>query len=441
MNKMPRLSFWQMWNVSFGFLGVQFGFALQNGNVSRILQAFGADIHHLGFFWLAAPIAGIIIQPIIGGASDKSWFKYLPGGRKGRRIPFILLGAILATLAMFLMPNAGLFVHLMPAMFFGATMLLIMDASFNVTMQPFRALVGDMVPGEQRDRGYAIQSILINVGAVVGSLLPFILTYLGVANEPGEGQKVAPSVTWSFYIGGSALILSVLWTAFRTKEYPPKEYAKYHDIEEKSEEGEGILSLLTKMPKVMWQLAVVQFFSWVAFYFMWVYLTPAIADHIWHTSDAQSLAYNEAGNWVGVLFGAYSLFAALFSIIMAQLAGKFGRKLVYSLALLVGGLGLISFPYIQDQYLLIISMAGVGIAWAAILTMPFAILSETLPSDKMGVYMGIFNFTIAGPQILAGLLGSSIATAMGAPVWIIFAAGVCLMLGAVAVFGVNTNKK
>ncbi len=424
-----------MWNVSFGFLGVQFGFALQNGNVSRILQAFGADIHHLGFFWLAAPIAGIIIQPIIGGASDNSWFKYLPGGRKGRRLPFILIGALAAMAAMFLMPNAGLFTAFIPAMFFGAMMLLLMDASFNVTMQPFRALVGDMVPKKQRDKGYAIQSFLINTGAVVGSLLPFILTHLGVANEPGVGEKVAPSVTWSFYIGGAALILTVLWTAFRTKEYSPEEYKEFHPVPEGKKEKKkmNLISLLVNMPKPMIQLALVQFFSWVAFYFMWVYATPAVAEHIWHSTDAQSLAYNEAGNWVGVLFAAYSLFAALFSIVMAGLVERFGRKSVYATALVLGGIGLAAFPFIHDKYTLIIAMAGVGIAWAAILSMPFAILSEVLPSDKMGVYMGIFNFTIAGPQILAGLFGASIATAMGAPIWIIFAAGICLLLGALSV--------
>ncbi|BDC98709.1 MFS transporter [Persicobacter psychrovividus] len=435
MKEQPKLSFWQMWNVSFGFLGVQFGFALQNGNVSRILQAFGADIHHLGFFWLAAPIAGIIIQPIIGGASDNSWFKYLPGGRKGRRLPFILIGALAAMAAMFLMPNAGLFTAFIPAMFFGAMMLLLMDASFNVTMQPFRALVGDMVPKKQRDKGYAIQSFLINTGAVVGSLLPFILTHLGVANEPGVGEKVAPSVTWSFYIGGAALILTVLWTAFRTKEYSPEEYKEFHPVPEGKKEKEkmNLISLLVNMPKPMIQLALVQFFSWVAFYFMWVYATPAVAEHIWHSTDAQSLAYNEAGNWVGVLFAAYSLFAALFSIVMAGLVERFGRKSVYATALVLGGIGLAAFPFIHDKYTLIIAMAGVGIAWAAILSMPFAILSEVLPSDKMGVYMGIFNFTIAGPQILAGLFGASIATAMGAPIWIIFAAGICLLLGALSV--------
>ncbi|GJM60435.1 MFS transporter [Persicobacter diffluens] len=434
MRQQPKLSFWQMWNVSFGFLGVQFGFALQNGNVSRILQALGADVHHLGFFWLAAPIAGIIIQPIIGGASDRSWIQYLPG-RRGRRIPFILAGAIAATIAMFLMPNSEFFTTLMPAMFFGATMLLIMDASFNITMQPFRALVGDMVPKNQRDKGYAIQSFLINTGAVVGSLLPFILTAVGVANEPLPGEKVAPSVTWSFYIGGSALILSVLWTSLRTKEYTPEEYFEYHPIEEKPKEAkkDSFIDLLKNMPKPMIQLALVQFFSWVAFYMMWVYSTPAVAEHVWGATDPQSLEYNEAGNWVGVLFGAYSLFAALFSIVMAQLVEKFGRKTVYAFALVLGGIGLASFPYVTDKYMLIVSMAGVGIAWAAILSMPFAILSEVLPADKMGVYMGIFNFTIAGPQILAGLMGATIANALGAPIWIIFVAGICLLLGALSV--------
>lgn len=433
----PTLSFWQIWNLSFGFMGVQFGFALQNGNVSRILQALGADVHHLGYFWLAAPIAGIVIQPIIGGASDKTWTKL------GRRIPFILAGAIMATVAMFLMPNAEIFTALMPAMFFGALMLLVMDASFNITMQPFRALVGDMVPASQRDLGYSVQSFLINTGAVVGSLLPFILTYLGVANEPAEGEKVADSVTWAFYIGGAALILSVLWTSFMTKEYNPKDYAKYNPVEEKpkTEEKEGFASILKGMPKVMLQLAVVQFFSWVALYMMWVYSTPAIAEHFWNTTDAKSQAYNEAGNWVGVIFGAYSLFAALFSVVMPKLVSMIGRKSTYSLALFLGGAGLVSMMFVPNQEILVLSMVGVGIAWAAILAMPYSILSGVLPSDKMGLYMGIFNFTIAGPQILAGLLGGQIVSLFdGQAIYILVLAGVCMLLGGLAVFFVNSDS-
>ncbi|MEH0154881.1 MFS transporter [Limibacter armeniacum] len=436
----PTLSFWQIWNLSFGFLGVQFGFALQNGNVSRILQALGADVHHLGFFWLAAPVAGIIIQPIVGAASDTTWTKL------GRRIPFILAGAICATIAMFLMPNSEIFTAIMPAMFFGALMLLIMDASFNITMQPFRALVGDMVPASQRNLGYSVQSFLINTGAVVGSLLPFILTQFGVANEPAAGEKIPDSVIWSFYIGGSALILSVIWTSFRTKEYPPEEYFKYNPVEkteEQKQEKESFFKTLAGTPKTMMQLAVVQFFSWVALYIMWVYTTPAIAQHIWGTEpgDATSAAFNEAGNWTGVIFGAYSFFAAIFSLVMPKLAEMTSRKFVYSLSLALGGLGLISMMIFTDKNMLFLSMAGVGVAWAAILAMPYAILSGVLPSDKMGLYMGIFNFTIAGPQIIAGLFGGSLIALFDNQAILLLAfAGVCMILGSVAVTFVKEDK-
>ncbi|KXX68694.1 MFS transporter [Flammeovirga sp. SJP92] len=440
----PDLSFWQIWNLSFGFLGVQFGFALQNGNVSRILQALGADVHDLGYFWLAAPIAGIIIQPIIGGASDSTWTKL------GRRIPFIVGGAIAATAAMFLMPNSEFFVALMPPMLFGATMLLIMDASFNVTFQPFRALVGDMVNDKQRDLGYSVQSFLINTGAVIGSALPFILTMIGVANEPAEGQKVADSVVWSFYIGGATLMITVLWTALRTKEYPPEEYAEYNniDLEAKktdTENKDSFFKTLLSSPKVMFQLAAVQLCSWVAFYFMWVYSTPAIAQHIWHTEpgDSTSAAFNEAGNWVGLMFAMYSLAAALFSVAMPSLIKATNRKTVYAGALILGGLGLLSIEMIQDKYLLFASMAGVGIAWAAILAMPFSILSENLPAEKMGIYMGIFNVTIAGPQIFAGLFGGTIASTFfnGNAVGLLTMAGIVLIIGAFCVSLVSDQKK
>ncbi|MBB6462997.1 MFS transporter [Flammeovirga kamogawensis] len=447
----PDLSFWQIWNLSFGFLGVQFGFALQNGNVSRILQALGADVHDLGYFWLAAPIAGIIIQPIIGGASDSTWTKL------GRRVPFILGGAIAATLAMFLMPNSEFFVALMPPMLFGATMLLIMDASFNITFQPFRALVGDMVNDKQRDLGYSVQSFLINTGAVVGSALPFILTMIGVNNEPAEGQKVADSVVWSFYIGGATLMITVLWTVLRTKEYPPEEYAEYNNIDLEAQKAEkeqqakdggnaiaNFIKTLISSPKVMFQLAAVQLCSWVAFYFMWVYSTPAIAQHIWHTApgDVTSAAYNDAGNWVGLMFAMYSFAAAIFSVLMPSLIKATNRKTVYASALILGGLGLLSIGMIQDKYLLFVSMAGVGIAWAAILAMPFSILSENLPAEKMGIYMGIFNVTIAGPQIFAGLFGGTIASNFfdGNAVGLLTMAGVILIIGAFCVGIISDNK-
>ncbi|MBX9891697.1 MAG: MFS transporter [Chitinophagaceae bacterium] len=395
----PLLSFWQIWNISFGFLGVQIGYSLQNANTSRILSALDADPHHLSLFWLAAPLAGLIVQPIVGLSSDKTWTKL------GRRIPFILGGAIVSAGAMFFMPNSEHFAALLAPLIFGATMLLLMDTSFNVTMQPFRALVSDMVPDSQRNKGYSIQSFLINAGAVVGSLLPFILTSLGVANEPAEGQKVAPTVVWSFYFGGAVLLLSVLWTSFRTKEYPPAEYAKFNNISEEKEEKQSFMQLLVNIPTAMWQLAVTQFFSWFSLFLMWVYTTQGIAQHIWGVTDPKSKEFNEAGNWTGVIFAAYSVFAALYSLVLTPLADKFGRKNTYAISLLAGGIGLISMMFIEDKNLHFVSMVGVGIAWAAILAMPYAILSSSLPAKQTGVYMGIFNITITVPQIAAGLLG------------------------------------
>jgi maltose/moltooligosaccharide transporter len=416
--------------MSFGFMGVQIGYSLQSGNTSRILSALGADVHHLSYFWLAPPLAGLIVQPIIGLFSDSTWT------RLGRRIPFILIGAIISALAMCFMPNSEFFAYILPPLFFGAFMLLFMDTSFNVTMQPFRALVGDMVSEEQRNQGYSVQSFLINAGAIVGYLLPFILTLTGVANIPGEGTKVAPSVIWAYYLGGGILLLSVLWTSFRTKEFPPEEFRKYNNLKETETVKSTFFELLKEIPVTMLRLAIVQFFSWFALFMMWVYTTQGVAQNVWNTvaGDGTSAAFNEAGNWVGVIFAGYSLFGALFSLIMARLATRFGRKTVYMLSLLAGGAGLISMVFIHNQYGLIFSMVGVGIAWAAILAMPYTILSAALPPDKMGVYMGIFNATITIPQIAAGLLGSVILTLVGSQaILMLGVAGLSMVVAAVSV--------
>lgn len=403
----PKLSFWQIWNISFGFLGVQIGYSLQNANTSRILSAIGADPHHLSLFWLAAPVAGLIVQPIVGLSSDNTWT------RLGRRIPFIVAGAIVSALAMFFMPNSEYFAYLLPPLFFGATMLLLMDTSFNVTMQPFRALVSDMVPESQRNLGYSVQSFLINLGAVLGSVLPFLLTYCGMSNEPAAGQKVAPTVIWAFYIGGATLLLAVLWTAYRTREYPPDEYAKYNNLSDEKPANPGILALIKQAPRAMYELAFTQFFSWFALFLMWVYTTNGIAANVWGTTDSQSLAFNEAGNWTGIIFAVYSVFAALFSLAITPLADKYGRKNIYALSLLAGGLGLASMMFVTDKYWLFASMIGVGIGWAAILALPYTLLSSHLPAQQTGVYMGLFNATITIPQIAAGLLGGLLLGVMG----------------------------
>jgi maltose/moltooligosaccharide transporter len=452
MRIQPKLNFWQIWNVSFGFLGIQMGFALQSANVSRILSNLGADLHNLSLFWLAAPVMGLIVQPIVGAASDHTWNRF------GRRGPYILTGAIFAAFAMYLMPNSGIVVAIMPPLIFGAIMFALMDGSFNITMQPFRALVADMVPEEQRTLGYSVQSFLINTGAVLGSVLPYLLTnVLGVQNT-APGGEVPPSVIWSFYIGGTMLLLSVIWTVFRTKEYPPAEYAEYKGIDtaseiNKREKGlKSFLKTLAETPKTMLQLAVVQFFAWFALYLMWVYTTSAVSQHYFgvpvdfdakkETNMLTKMAFEEAGNWVGIMFGAYSFFAAIFSVFMPRLARIFGRKTVYAGALLAGAIGYISMLFFTNQYMLLISMVGVGIAWAGILAMPYAILSESLPANKMGVYMGIFNFTIAGPQIISGFLGGTILKNLfhQQAIYILLICGLCMVLGAISVAFVKINK-
>jgi maltose/moltooligosaccharide transporter len=434
----PKLSFWQIWNLSFGFLGVQIGYSLQNGNTSRILEALGADVHSIGYFWLAAPLAGLVVQPIIGLSSDKTWTKL------GRRIPFIFFGAIVSALAMFFMPNAEYFTYLLPSLVFGAVILLLMDTSFNVTMQPFRALVGDMVNDEQRNLGYSLQSALINFGAVFGSLLPWILVKIGLSNVPVAGAKVAESVIWSFYIGGVILLGTVLWTVLRTKEYAPKEHAAYNKIDLDAPENkvkESVFKLIGNAPKIFWQLGIVQFFSWFALFLIWVYTTRAIANQVWGHGvalDAKSIGFNEAGDWTGVMFGFYSGVAALFSLMIPSIAKAIGRKRTYSFSLIMGGLGLISMFIVEDKNMLLLSISGVGLAWAAILAMPYAMLSGSLPADKMGVYMGLFNATITIPQIAAGLLGSTLIMLFGGnPMVIIVIAGVSMLIAGSAVFFVK----
>ncbi|AOW08416.1 MFS transporter [Flavobacterium gilvum] len=441
MMEKPKLSFWQIWNLSFGFLGVQIGYSLQNGNTSRILEALGADVHSIGYFWLAAPLAGLVVQPIIGLSSDKTWTKL------GRRIPFIFFGAIVSALAMFFMPNAEYFTYLLPPLIFGAVMLLLMDTSFNVTMQPFRALVGDMVNDEQRNLGYSLQSALINFGAVFGSLLPWLLVKIGLSNVPAAGEKVAESVIWSFYIGGGILLATVLWTVFRTKEYGPKEHAEYNKIDlnvPENKEKTSILTLIGDAPKIFWQLGIVQFFSWFALFLMWVYTTRAIANQVWgpEALDAKSIGFNEAGDWTGVMFAFYSGVAAVYSFLIPSIAKAIGRKKTYSFSLIMGGLGLISMFFVEDKNMLLLSISGVGLAWAAILAMPYAMLSGSLPAEKMGVYMGLFNATITTPQIAAGLLGSTLILLFGGnPITIIVIAGVSMLIAGLAVFFVKEKMQ
>jgi len=470
----PRLSFWQIWNVSFGFLGVQFGFALQNANASRILSDLGANLESLSLFWLVAPIMGLIIQPIVGSASDRTWNRF------GRRNPYILAGGFAAAIGMLLMPNSATLTTFITPLIFGAMMLALMDASFNLAFQPFRALVSDMVPAEQRNVGYSIQSFLINIGAVFGSILPFVLTnVIGLENTAKAGE-VAPSVIWAFYLGASVMLGSVLWTVFRTKEYAPGTNGlaplETNDVNLSiGKKLSSFLALMKTMPTTMRQLAIVQFFSWFALFIMWVYTMPAIAQHIWgidakwfdprYLESIGSIPTNiakakgAAGDWVGIIFAAYSLFAAIYSIFLSKLANKFGRKVIYALSLLAGGIGYISIMFIessqptlvnllitkitvpQGAVSLFIPMIGVGMAWAAILAMPYAILAGSLPVKQTGVYMGIFNFTIAAPQIVSGILTGWLLTTIfeNQAINIIMLAGGSMILGAIAVFFVNDH--
>ena len=407
-----RLSFWEIWNMSFGFLGIQMGFALQNANASRILQIFGADVHELSWFWIIAPLMGLVVQPIIGHYSDKTWGKF------GRRKPFFLVGALLASIGLILMPQAEIFIAFLPALWVGAGMLMIMDASFNIAMEPFRALVGDNLRTDQRTLGFSVQTALIGFGAVIGSLLPYVLTnYFGVSNRDEDGG-VPMHLILSFVIGAAILVVSILVSIFSAKEYSPEELAQFEDemvhqetkVADADPKKSSLLDIFDdfrKMPTTMRQLSWVQFFSWFGLFGMWVFTTPAIAHHIYGLpiSDSKSEAYQNAGDWVGVLFGIYNLVSAFYAFALPYIAKKFGRKLTHSISLIVGGIGLISIYFVPNENWLILSMVAVGIAWASILSMPYAILAGSISPMKMGVYMGIFNFFVVIPQIVNALIG------------------------------------
>ncbi len=484
--KKRKLSFWEIWNMSFGFLGIQFGFALQNANVSRIFETLGAKIDEIPLLWIAAPLTGLLVQPIVGYMSDRTWT------RLGRRRPYFLIGAIMSTIALFFMPNS-------PALWVAAIMLWVLDLSINVSMEPFRAFVADNLNDEQRTQGFAMQSFFIGIGAVAGSILPWVLTNIfQVSNTAPEGM-IPASVKWSFYIGGLVFLTTVLWTVVKSKEYSPEELealSESNDLQNTRTGnikvpyqkqikygiffsmtgfllilfliqyqldkslfllGGGILfagvlflisaylrkleqdnaftqitSDLLSMPPTMRQLAWVQFFTWFALFSMWIYTTQAVTHHIYHTSDTTSKLYNEGADWVGVLFTVYNGIAAIVAFMLPVLAKRTSRKFTHFLALLVGGLGLISFYFISDPNLLIISMIGVGIAWASILSMPYAMLSGALPAEKMGYYMGVFNFFIVIPQLIAATILGFLVTKFfhGDPVYALIVGGISMFIAA-----------
>ncbi len=407
-----KLGFWEIWNMSFGFLGIQMGFALQNANASRILQIFGADVHELSWFWIIAPLMGLIVQPIIGHYSDNTWGKF------GRRKPYFLVGAVLASIGLILMPQAEIFIAFLPALWVGAGMLMIMDASFNVAMEPFRALVGDNLRADQHTLGFSVQTALIGIGAVVGSWLPYVLNnWFGVSNLATETSAIPDNLIYSFIIGALVLVVSILITIFTTKEYSPEELAKFdsldainrHDVEVIKSEAKlsDIFTDFAKMPETMRQLSWVQFFSWFGLFGMWVFSTPAIAQHIYglDMNDTKSPEFQSAGDWVGIIFGVYNLVSAIVAFALPYIAKKIGRRKTHALSLVLGGIGLISMYFMPNKEALIFSMILVGFAWASIFAMPYAILAGSIQPKKMGVYMGIFNFFIVIPQIINALIG------------------------------------
>ena len=437
-----NLTFWQMFNLSFGFFGVQIAYALQSANISRIFATLGADPHQLSFFWILPPLMGMIVQPLIGKWSDRTWC------RMGRRKPYLLIGAIVAVLVMIFLPNAGslnfsqrLFLGLNGAMWFGLFSLIFLDTSINVAMQPFKMMVGDMVNEEQKTQAYSIQSFLCNAGSLVGYIFPIFFTWIGIANTAPKGV-IPDSVIWSFYCGAAILILCVLYTFIKVKEMDPKEYAEFHGFDLKSQqEGkkEGFIKLLAQAPKAFWTVGLVQFFCWAAFLFMWTYTNGAIAKNVWGTTDVVSEGYQAAGNWVGVLFAVQ----AVGSLCWALFIPKFkSNRAAYITSLVIGALGFISIFFLHDKYLLFISYFLVGFAWAAMLALPFSILTNALKgSSHMGEYLGLFNCTICLPQIVAAALGGLVLKAVGgSQAGMLVVAGVLLLCGAVSVLGIKEHK-
>lgn len=436
--KKRRLGFWEIWNMSFGFLGIQMGFALQNANASSILSRFGAEVHTLSWFWLVAPVTGLIVQPIVGHYSDKTW------NRLGRRKPYFLAGALIASIGMVLLPHSDAFIQYLPVLWFGAGFLMLMDASFNIAMEPFRAFVADLMPVDQRTLGFSIQTVLIGIGAVIGSFLPYVLAeWFGVSDQASTGG-VPLNVKYSFIVGAVVLIITVLITIFTTKEYSPEEMKmldEYQDNDSSNtEEKSGLKNIFSdfiKMPETMRQLAWVQFFSWFGLFGMWVFTTRAIAQHIYGLPEEDTLSslYSDAEKWTGVIFGVYNGVSAIVAFFLPYIAKKLSRKKTHMLSLIIGGLGLIFMYFAPNKYWLILSMIGVGFAWASILAMPYAMLTGSLPIKKIGVYMGIFNFFIVLPQILNGIIGGPVVKYFygGNPMLALVTSGISFFIAALLV--------
>ena len=441
MKQKPNLPFWSLWNLSFGFFGVQIAYALQSANISRIFATLGADPHNLSYFWILPPLMGILVQPIVGTLSDKTWTRF------GRRIPYLFIGATVAVLVMCLLPNAGsLGLTVGAAMLFGLIALMFLDTSINMAMQPFKMMVGDMVNEEQKAKAYSIQSFLCNAGSVAGYLFPFIFTFIGISNVAEKGV-VPDSVIWSFYIGAAILIGCVVYTTSKVKEWNPQEYAEYNGslTPDPSPTGEGSedksdwISLLRKAPSTFWKVGLVQFFCWAAFLYMWNYSTGAIAETVWDTTDPASEAFQAAGNWVGVLFAVQAVGSVVWAAVLPQFKNT---KLAYAVSLVLGAVGFGMVPFLHDQYMQFIPFLLIGCAWAAMLAMPFTFVTNALQGyGHMGAYLGLFNGTLCIPQIVAALCGGLVLSLIGShQSSMMLVAAVLLVVGAACVTVIRGKK-
>ncbi len=437
MKVKPNLPFWSLWNLSFGFFGVQIAYALQSANISRIFATLGADPHSLSYFWILPPLMGILVQPIVGTLSDNTWTRW------GRRIPYLFIGSAVAVLVMCLLPNSGSFgLTVGAALIFGLIALMFLDTSINMAMQPFKMLVGDMVNEEQKAKAYSIQSFLCNAGSVVGYVFPYVFAIVGISNVAAKGV-IPDSVIWSFYIGAAILIGCVIYTTVKVKEWDPKEYAEYNGLaadssakdEERSnadDKGSNWLTLLKNAPSAFWKVGLVQFFCWVAFMYMWTYTAGTIADTVWNTTDTASKSYQDAADWVGILFAVQAIGSVVWAAVLTQFKNT---KFAYALSLILGGVGFAMVPFIHDQYLLFVPFILIGCAWAAMLAMPFALVTNALQGyGHMGAYLGLFNGTICVPQIIAAALGGTILSLVGsAQSTMMLVAGISLLIGAACV--------
>jgi maltose/moltooligosaccharide transporter len=432
----PELSFWKLWNLSFGFFGVQIAYALQSANISRIFRTLGADPHDLSFFWILPPLMGILVQPVVGTLSDKTWTRF------GRRIPYLFVGAAMAVAVMCLLPNAGSLglTTVSMVLIVGLLALMLLDTSINMAMQPFKMLVGDMVNEVQKAKAYSIQSFLCNAGSVAGYLFPFIFTFIGISNVAEKGV-VPDSVIWSFYIGAAILILCVIYTTSKVKEWNPQEYAEYNGTAEKTdaEDSANWFTLLKKAPSTFWKVGLVQFFCWAAFLYMWNYTTGAIAETVWDTTDPASEPFQEAGNWVGVLFAVQAIGSVVWATVLPQFKNI---KVAYAASLLLGAVGFAMVPFLHDQYMQFIPFLLIGCAWAAMLAMPFTFVTNALQGyGHMGAYLGLFNGTICIPQIVAALCGGIVLSVVGHhQSTMMIVSGVLLVLGALSVTVIRAKK-